>query len=179
MKKLLLLASVGVLIVSVVSLAEQGSYTGVVRPDVNDVTPEETSLPLLKYRFESLGEQTFPGSDIVLEEKLSGEDVFSSYLFSFTTQGKTVTGLANIPIEAGSYPVIVMLRGFVDPAVYETGIGTKRTAEAFAARGFITLAPDFFGYGRSDGAAQSALWGRGSGSMMGCGAGGWAGEAPG
>jgi dipeptidyl-peptidase-4 len=43
-----------------------------------------------------------------------------------------------------------MLRGFVDTSIYETGIGTKNAARYFAARGFVTLAPDFLGYGDSD-----------------------------
>jgi dienelactone hydrolase len=43
-----------------------------------------------------------------------------------------------------------MFRGYVGQEIYETGMGTKNTAEAFALQGFITLAPDFLGYGDSD-----------------------------
>ena len=47
-------------------------------------------------------------------------------------------------------PVIVMLRGYVDPGMYETGIGTQKVGEAFAKNGYVTLAPDYLGYGESD-----------------------------
>ena len=50
-----------------------------------------------------------------------------------------------------------MLRGYVDQEIYETGTGTKNTAEAFARHGFITLAPDFLGYGDSDAPSPDPL----------------------
>jgi alpha-beta hydrolase superfamily lysophospholipase len=34
--------------------------------------------------------------------------------------------------------------------MYETGIGTQRVGEYFASHGFVTIAPDFLGYGQSD-----------------------------
>lgn len=56
----------------------------------------------------------------------------------------------NIPKKSGSYPILVMLRGFVEREQYSPGIGTNRGAEFFARNGFITVAPDFLGYGESD-----------------------------
>lgn len=50
-----------------------------------------------------------------------------------------------------------MLRGYVDEKVYQPGVGTQRTAEFFAKNGFITLAPDFLGYGGSDKAFTDSL----------------------
>nr|MBP9820478.1 hypothetical protein [Candidatus Woesebacteria bacterium] len=47
-------------------------------------------------------------------------------------------------------PVIIMLRGYVPISIYETGIGTKNAAARFAQAGYITIAPDFFGFGQSD-----------------------------
>jgi dipeptidyl aminopeptidase/acylaminoacyl peptidase len=48
------------------------------------------------------------------------------------------------------FPVIVQFRGYIDQERYTTGDGTRRSAEVFAANGFISLAPDFLGYGGSD-----------------------------
>jgi dipeptidyl aminopeptidase/acylaminoacyl peptidase len=56
----------------------------------------------------------------------------------------------NIPKQPGIYPVIVLIRGYVDQNNYQTGVGTKRVGEELAKNGFITLAPDFLGYGESD-----------------------------
>ena len=48
------------------------------------------------------------------------------------------------------FPIIVMNRGFIDPEIYQTGMGTKNSASVYAQNGFITIAPDFLGFGGSD-----------------------------
>jgi dipeptidyl aminopeptidase/acylaminoacyl peptidase len=72
-------------------------------------------------------------------------------------KGSRVTGLINIPKTPGTYPVLVMYRGFVPREAFTTGEGTRRTAEEFARKGFITLAPDFLGYGGSDDGSTDSL----------------------
>jgi len=59
------------------------------------------------------------------------------------------SGLINLPKKPGTYPIIVMLRGFVPDEQYQPGIGTEPAAKVFAKNGFITLAPDFLGFGQS------------------------------
>ncbi|KKQ38374.1 MAG: Peptidase, partial [Candidatus Levybacteria bacterium GW2011_GWC2_37_7] len=70
---------------------------------------------------------------------------------------KKVSGLINVPKKEGIYSVIVMLRGFVPMETYATGTGTKRAGEVFAQNNFITLAPDFLGYGVSDNPSQNSM----------------------
>lgn len=106
-----------------------------------------TAKPLEKYTIENLSKTEFKASEI----KIEGE-----HLFSFTVDGKKVTGCINLPAQAGipneegPFPVIVMFRGYVDQKNYQTCDGTRRVGEYFAKNGFITLAPDFLGYGGSD-----------------------------
>lgn len=109
--------------------------------------------PLSKYTFANLAKQVYTGSQIKIERTLKNEDKFTSYLFSYRSQDKKVTGLINIPKSpspANGFPVIVMLRGYVDDKIYQTGMGTQKPSEYFAQNGFITLAPDFLGFGQSD-----------------------------
>lgn len=110
--------------------------------------------PLEKYYFENLRQKDFPGSEIVLEKVIKEEEAYTSWLFSFQTEGKKVTGMANLPLWLRSgqtkFPVIIMLRGYADDAIYFTGLGTRKAAGVFAENGFITLAPDFLGFGGSD-----------------------------
>lgn len=130
--------------------------------------PQKEIGPLEKYSFEKLKERTFAGSEIKLEKIIKeqeglasptsrngqGEPTggYTSWLFSYLSDGKKVTGMLNLPITPGSktMPVIIMLRGYVDDQIYFTGLGTRNTAGKFAQNGFITLAPDFLGFGRSD-----------------------------
>jgi dipeptidyl aminopeptidase/acylaminoacyl peptidase len=78
-------------------------------------------------------------------------------MFYFYVSGKKVSGLLNIPKKSGRLPVIVLLRGFMDPAKYTVGMGTQHDGEVFAENGYITLAPDFLGYGESDKASDNSF----------------------
>lgn len=106
--------------------------------------------PLDKYTYESLRKKIFKPSEITFGKVLNDGKDFTSYIFYFNVDGKKVSGMANIPKARGSYPVIVMCRGFVEQKKYTIGEGTKHSGEVFASNGFITLAPDFLGYGESD-----------------------------
>lgn len=116
--------------------------------------------PLEKYSIENLSKLRVPKSEIKREDTLKEGKGFTSYLFSMVfdptlsdpsgKSNKKVTGLLNIPKKEGSFPVIVMFRGYVDQKEYKTGDGTRRAGEFFSENGFITIAPDFPGYGGSD-----------------------------
>lgn len=113
--------------------------------------------PLDKYTFERLKRKTFTASSIKIDKKIKDEDTFASYIFYFTVEGKKVSGLMNIPKTEGIYPVLVMLRGFIDKKGYTIGDGTRHSGEVFAENGFITLAPDFLGYGKSDSPPKNSI----------------------
>lgn len=115
--------------------------------------PQETPkpLPLLAYEFQNLRERSYSASEITIENELDATEDYTSYIFSYNTLDKKMTGQLNIPADATTEtPVILMIRGYVPPEIYTTGIGTKNAAAAFAREGYITIAPDFFGYGESD-----------------------------
>lgn len=105
--------------------------------------------PLDKYTFANLRKTTFPKSQIKLEKIISQDELFTSRMFYFQVEGKKVSGIVNIPKANGTYPVIVLLRGFVDKKIYKPGIGSQPIGEELAKNGFVTLSPDFLGYGQS------------------------------
>ena len=106
--------------------------------------------PLDVYTIENLGKRSGKPAQIVLDEASATTSAYTVYSFHFITDGKKVTGLAHIPKGDGPFPVVVQLRGYIDKEKYVTGDGSKRSAEVFAINGFLTLAPDFLGYGGSD-----------------------------
>jgi len=112
--------------------------------------------PLLAYTFEALQKTTFPERKMFLDRPYSETASSTSQLFFFETpkrHGSTemdkVSGRMNIPKKPGKYPIIIMLRGFVPDAIYSPGVGTQHVAETLAQNGYITLAPDFLGFGES------------------------------
>lgn len=119
--------------------------------------------PLEKYAFENLSIIEIKTGDFVIKESLKETDEFESFLFTYefnpSLDGKTykkITGQINLPILQGSelsknsFPVILMFRGYIDQTLFRTGDGTRNASEYFAKNGFITIAPDFLGYGGSD-----------------------------
>jgi uncharacterized protein len=121
--------------------------------------------PLLKYAYVNLKKTRLESSTITLGKILEENENYISQMFYYDVRAtidgerrsKKVSGLINIPKKDGEYPVIVMSRGFVDPKIYSTGTGTKRAGEFFAQNNFITLAPDFLGYGESDKPSQNSM----------------------
>lgn len=117
-------------------------------------SPTPKILPLEKYSISNLKNYPFQTNEITLIELVNENEEFSTYLFSYKTMDKTMTGSAHIPSQLAtdqkSFPVIIMVRGYATPDQYYPGFGTKNAAEVFAKNGYITLAPDFFGFGNSD-----------------------------
>lgn len=113
--------------------------------------------PLDKYTIENLAKAKVPTGEIELGKVLDDTQTFTSYEFFHyldpTLTGKPAkktSGVINIPKGAGPFPIIAMIRGYVDKEKYTLGEGTQHGAELFASKGFITIAPDFLGYGDSD-----------------------------
>ncbi len=112
------------------------------------------SRPLDRYAIDALRSTPITGSAVVFGEPIATTSAYTVAPFSYAVAGKRITGLAHIPLGVQTtnarVPVVVQIRGFVDVTIYAPGIGTKRSAEVFATNGFLTLAPDFLGYGGSD-----------------------------
>ncbi|MEK7536554.1 MAG: hypothetical protein AAB559_02100 [Patescibacteria group bacterium] len=96
--------------------------------------------PLEKYTIDNLSKTNFKPSKININNNI----------FDFKVDSKKVTGLVNIPEDDGPFPIVILIRGYVDQSIYQTGDGTKRVGEYFRDNEYITLAPDFLGYGGSD-----------------------------
>lgn len=115
----------------------------------NEIINAIREKPLDKYAFENLRQRSYPGSLIEFGKVVNDQDLFTSMLFYFSSDGKKVSGLANLPKNAKNAPVIILVRGFVNQEIYKTGTGTQHVGETLAKNGFVTLSPDFLGYGES------------------------------
>ena len=111
---------------------------------------EEPLVDYSEFAFDNLMQKEFLSGQIKLGKILTKEDKSTSYVFTYQSEGKTISGMANVPKGTGKFPVIILLRGYADKTYYHTGLGTEKSANFFAENGFLTLAPDFLGYGTSD-----------------------------
>ena len=121
-------------------------------PTIINPVFKEPEPPLQKYSISRLKELPLSTSKIITYEELDKTSSYKSYLFTWETLGKVMTGQINIPtnINEENPKIIVLLRGYVPEEMYQTGVGTTNAAAVFAKNGYITIAPDFFGYGGSD-----------------------------
>lgn len=136
---LLLVAAGGII------FAYQHKNQNVISPVINKILPR----PLDKYTIEALGNRQY-SSEIILDNPVATTAAYTVYIFHYDSDGKKVTGLAHIPTSCDRCPVIAQFRGFVDPTIYQPGVGTAPSARVYASNGIISLAPDFLGLGGSD-----------------------------
>lgn len=115
---------------------------------------------LAGYSFPNLAKKKFESEGIRVGNLISEEEKFNAYFFFYGTEGKQVSGQLNVPKGEGPWPVVIMYRGYVDKEIYFTGLGTHRVAAKLAEAGFVTLAPDFLGFGASDPESNDILLNR-------------------
>lgn len=105
--------------------------------------------PLEKYTIENLSQTEVKPVDINIEGRIFKFEFDPTLEYKKQSNLKTVTGLINTPESDIKSPIVILLRGYVDQSIYQTGVGTKRVGEYFRDNGYITLAPDFLGYAGS------------------------------
>jgi dipeptidyl aminopeptidase/acylaminoacyl peptidase len=114
-----------------------------------------------RYSIENLSKTDIESGKIIVLQVLNEEEDFNEHLFEFEfkpdpskDEQKKTTGQINLPTQSSelnpnSLPIIVMLRGYINQETYQTGDGTRNASRIFAENGYITIAPDFMGYGGS------------------------------
>ena len=97
-----------------------------------------------------LAQMQLAGSDFTLEKTLQENDVYTRYAISYRSNGLKISGILNVPLGDGPYPLIIANHGYIDPAIYTRGRGLKREQDHLARRGFAVLHPDYREHAQSD-----------------------------
>ena len=111
-------------------------------------TIEELIFP---YTLQGLRQHDFHSGKLHIRSTVEDENQFyTSYLIDYPSDGLTITGIMQIPVGEGPFPVIIMDHGFFSRSVYRSGDGTDRASPYLAEYGYITLASDYRSWGESD-----------------------------
>ena len=102
------------------------------------------------YTIIGLRARTYGGGAIEIVRVLEETPSFTRYLFAYPSDGLRITGMLNRPKGNGPFPVVILNHGYYPLDVYKTGDGTRLAADYLAARGFLTLSPDFRSHAGSD-----------------------------
>jgi alpha-beta hydrolase superfamily lysophospholipase len=131
------------------------------KPDktINPINTKISERPLDKYSIENLSNSDIDPGEFVLTRKTTANEGFQSNIFRYSfhpdmsSTVKNTSGLINWPENKTSgekFPIVILIRGYVDQKTYVSGTGTKNFASYLAKNGYITVAPDFLGYADSD-----------------------------
>jgi len=101
-------------------------------------------------------QQSYPGSDIIIEQKLQPGANYQRYIASYMSQGLKIYGLLTVPNgkkPATGWPVIVFNHGYIPPQQYRTTERYVAYVDAIARAGYIVFKSDYRGHGNSQGEA--------------------------
>ena len=114
-------------------------------------SPTPTTKELIfPYTIAGLRQHDFKSGSVHIRSILDENDKFTTYLIDYPSDGLTITGVMQIPVGEGPFPVVLMNHGFFSRSVYNSGDGTDRAAAFLAEHGYITLASDYRSWGHSD-----------------------------
>ncbi len=124
------------------------NYKKILNPDTS-LPSWNKPKPLEKYTIENLSKTEVKQVKINIDNDIFNFEFDPTLEYKKGASLKKVTGLINIPDSSDPKPIVVLIRGYVDQSIYKTGVGTMRVGEYFKDNGYITIAPDFLGYGGS------------------------------
>jgi dipeptidyl aminopeptidase/acylaminoacyl peptidase len=104
-------------------------------------------------------QQTYPGSDITIEQQLEPGANYERYIASYRSDGLMIYALLTIPrgqTPEGGWPVVIFNHGYIPPDQYRTTERYVAYVDAIARQGYIVFRSDYRGHGSSEGDAASS-----------------------
>ncbi|MBI1881947.1 MAG: peptidase, partial [Chloroflexi bacterium] len=81
---------------------------------------------------------------------LTETEVYTRYYIDYPSDDLTITGVMQVPHGEGPFPVVILNHGYIPPSRFWSGADTWRAADYLVSHGYLTIAPDFRGWGQSD-----------------------------
>lgn len=122
-------------------------------PAVRAARAQTTTEPLM---ISEMRKQTYPGSEMVIEETLRPAATYERYVVSYKSEGLKIRSYFTLPRgkkPATGWPVVVFNHGFIPPTVYRTTEKYIGYQDAFARNGYIVFRSDYRGHDKSEGNA--------------------------
>lgn len=105
---------------------------------------------------ETLRRRNYEPSQITIESTLARNGAYPGYIFSYLSDGLKIYGRMNVPVGNGPFPVIILNHGYFNQSSFTSGDGTQTIADILARNGYLTLASDYRGFGKSENDSQGS-----------------------
>jgi len=102
---------------------------------------------------------SYPGSEIVVDQKLDAGADYQRYYVYYLSQGFKIYALLTVPdgkMPKGGWPGIVFNHGYIPPAEYHTTERYVAYVDRLARSGYVVFRIDYRGHGHSEGEAEGA-----------------------
>ncbi len=114
-------------------------------------TIKNTESPAADDSFiENLRQKEYGGGDIKIEKNLDRNGSYTTYQISYSSDNLKIFGVMNVPKGAGPFPVVILNHGYFNQSSFTSGDGTSGIANILATKGYLTLASDYRGFGKSE-----------------------------
>jgi len=134
------------------------SIPSLTQEDPDKGGPKEELHPLT---IEHMRQQSYPGSDLVIEQTLPSGTNYDRYIASYKSDGLKIYALLTVPQgdkPKTGWPVIIFNHGYIPPAEYRTTERYIAYTDAFSRNGYIVFRPDYRGHGNSEGNPEGAYY---------------------
>ncbi|MDO8486978.1 MAG: prolyl oligopeptidase family serine peptidase [Candidatus Curtissbacteria bacterium] len=105
--------------------------------------------------------QTYPGSNITIEQSLPDGVNYKQYIVSYKSQDLKIYALLTVPMgdkPKDGWPVIIFNHGYIPPEQYVTTERYIAYVETFATSGYIVFKSDYRGNDKSEGEPEGAYY---------------------
>lgn len=119
-------------------------------------TPTPTPTPTHPLMIDIMRQQSYPGSEITIEQTLDPGSNYDRYVSSYLSEGNKIFALLTVPqgdMPETGWPVIIFNHGYIPPAQYRTTERYVDYVDGFARSGYIVFRSDYRGHGFSEGEA--------------------------
>lgn len=134
---------------------------------IKQKNPVQQPLPSTPYsglQIVVMRQESYPGSDIVIQQELPDGSNYHQYLVSYESQGNKIYALMTVPFgpkPTGGWPVIIFNHGYIAPTTYQTFPSIGQYASYYppiARDGYIVFKPDYRGNANSEGQPEGAYY---------------------
>ena len=123
-----------------------------IAPETTNKENDSTSTSFI----ESLRKRDYKQSQITIESTISNNGSYSGYIFFYLSDDLKIYGRMNVPTGTGPFPVIILNHGYFNQSSFSSGDGTQTIADILARNGYLTLASDYRGFGKSENDSQGS-----------------------